>query len=126
MKVASLFSRGRDDQRGASGPISVTPWWRRDLLCCLEGQERMACSKVAPGGCHPHTPYISCPQLLVGWTATTYTVLWERSYGSHCTRKHTTTQPYSAVAPYPRWGRRGVLGISPESYRRFGPLLLRQ
>jgi len=47
MKVASLFSGGRDDQSGASGPTSVTPWRRRDRLCCLEGQERMACSKVS-------------------------------------------------------------------------------
>jgi len=47
LKVVSLFSRGRDDQIGASGTISVTPWRRRDLLCCLEGQDRMACSKVS-------------------------------------------------------------------------------
>ena len=47
IKEASLFSRGRDSQSGASGPISVTPWRRRDLLCCLEWQERMACSKVS-------------------------------------------------------------------------------
>jgi len=47
MKVASLFSTGRDDQSGASGPSSVTPWRRRDLLSCLEGQDRMACSKVS-------------------------------------------------------------------------------
>jgi len=68
----------------------------------------------APGGGHPHTPYISCAQLLVGWTGTTHTVLWERSYGSHFTRKHTTTRPYRAFTPYESWGRRGVLGISPE------------
>jgi len=80
----------------------------------------------APGGGHPHTPYISCEQVLVGWTATTHTVLWERSYGSHFTRKHTATQPYSAIAPYQRWGRRVVLGICSESYTRFRPLLLRQ
>ena len=47
MKVASLFSSGRDDQSGASGPTSVTPWRRRHLLCCLEGQERIACLKVS-------------------------------------------------------------------------------
>ena len=80
----------------------------------------------APGGCHPHTPYISCEQLLVSCTATTNTVLWERSYRSHFTRKHTTTQPYRAVAPYQPWGRRRVLGISPKSHGRFGPLLLRR
>ena len=38
MKVASLFSRGRDVQRRASGLTLVTPWRRRDLLCCLKGQ----------------------------------------------------------------------------------------
>jgi len=32
MKVASLFSSGRDDQSGASGPTSGTPWSRRALL----------------------------------------------------------------------------------------------
>ena len=47
MKVVSLLSRGRDVQSGASGPASVTPWRRRDLLCCLEGQDTMACSKVS-------------------------------------------------------------------------------
>jgi len=71
-------------------------------------------------------PLISGEQLVVCWTATTHTVLWEGSYGSHFTRKHTTTQPYRAVAPYQPWGRWGVVGISPEGYRRFGPLLLRQ
>jgi len=29
----------------------------------------------APGGGHPHNSYISCEQLLVGWTATTHMVL---------------------------------------------------
>jgi len=47
MKVASLFSSGRDEQRGASGPTSVTPWRRRDLLSCLKGQDRMPCSKAS-------------------------------------------------------------------------------
>jgi len=47
MWVASLFSNGRDDQSGAPGPTSETPWRRRDLLCCLERQARMACSKVS-------------------------------------------------------------------------------
>jgi len=70
-------------------------------------------------------PYIFCEQLLVGWPATTHTVLWEPSYGFQFTRKLTTTQAYSAVVPYKRWGHRGVLRISPASYRRFGPLLLR-
>ena len=47
LRVASLFSRGRDVPSGASGPMSVTPWRRRDLLCCLKGQDRMACSKLS-------------------------------------------------------------------------------
>jgi len=78
----------------------------------------------APGGGPPHTPYISSQQLLVGWTATTHPVFRLRSDESHFTRKLTTIQPYSAVAPYQRWGRRGVLGILLESYRRFEPALL--
>jgi len=77
------------------------------------------------GGGHPHTPYISCQQLLVGWTATVLTELWERSDEPHITRKHTTPQPYRAVAPYSRRGRRRVLGISPASHKRFKPLLRR-
>jgi len=47
MKVASLFSNGWDIQSRASWPTSVTPWRRRDLACCLEGQEKMACLKVS-------------------------------------------------------------------------------
>ena len=47
MWVASLFSNGRDDQSGAPGPTSETPWRGRNLLCCLEGQDRMVCSKVS-------------------------------------------------------------------------------
>ena len=47
MKVATLFSRGRDVQSRALGPTSVTPWKRRDLLCCLEGQDRKACSNIS-------------------------------------------------------------------------------
>jgi len=85
--------------------------------------------QVAPQEAVTLTPLIypaKKQQLLVGGTATTHTVLWGRSYGSYFTRKHTTIQPYRAVAPYQRWGRRGVLGITHESYRRFRPLLLRQ
>ena len=69
MKVASLFSRGREDQSGASGPTSVTPWRRRDLLCCLEGQERIACSKVS--GCEPQRgqEVSASGDLQVGWAA---------------------------------------------------------
>jgi len=47
LQVARVFSRGRDVQSGASGPTSVTPWRRRNLLRWLEGQDRMACSKVS-------------------------------------------------------------------------------
>ena len=47
MKVASLFRRGREVHSGVSSPISVMRWRRRDLTCCFEAQERMACSKVS-------------------------------------------------------------------------------
>ena len=47
MMEVSLLSSGRDDQSGALGPTSVTPWRRRDLLCCLDGQDRIACAKVS-------------------------------------------------------------------------------
>ena len=46
-KVGSLFSRRRDVEGGASGLTPVTPWRRRDLVCCCEGQDRMACWKVS-------------------------------------------------------------------------------
>jgi len=46
-KVGSLFSRRRDVESGASGLTRVTPWRRRDLVCCLEGQDRMGCWKVS-------------------------------------------------------------------------------
>jgi len=51
IKAASRFSREREDQSGASWPTSVRPWSRRDLAFCLQGQERMVCSKVS--GCKP-------------------------------------------------------------------------
>ena len=47
MKVASLFSRGRDDQSRASGRTSETAWRRRHLLCCLEGPDRTASLKIS-------------------------------------------------------------------------------
>ena len=47
MKAASRFSRRGEDPSGASWPTSVTPWRRRDLTSCLEGQDRIACSKVS-------------------------------------------------------------------------------
>ena len=69
MKVASRFSSGRDDQSGASGPISVTPWRRRDLLCCLEGQDRMVCSKVSGSKLHRGQEVSAAGDLQVGWAA---------------------------------------------------------
>ena len=69
MQVASLLSRGRDDQSGASGPTSVTPWRRRDLLCCLEGQERMACSKVSGSKPQRGQEVSASGDLQVGWAA---------------------------------------------------------
>jgi len=47
MKVASLLIRGREVKSGSSILTSVTQWRRCDLVPCLEGQERMACSKVS-------------------------------------------------------------------------------
>ena len=69
MKVASLFSRERDVQSGASGSTLLTPWRMRDLLCCLEGQERMACSNVS--GSKPQRGQEVCTSgdLQVGWAA---------------------------------------------------------
>jgi len=69
MKVASLLRRGRDDHSGASGPTSAMPWRRRALTCCLEGQERMACSKVS--GSRPQRGQEVSPSgdFHVGWAA---------------------------------------------------------
>jgi len=47
MKVASLLSSGREDQKGGSGPTLETPWSRRERAPCLEGHVRMACSNVS-------------------------------------------------------------------------------
>ena len=69
IKVASLLSRGRDDQSGASGPTSVTPWRRSDLLCCLEGQERMACWKVSGSKPQRGQELLASGDLQVGWAA---------------------------------------------------------
>jgi len=69
IKVASHFSSWRDDQSGASGPTSVTPWWRRDLLCCLEGQDRIACSKVSGSKPHQGQEVSAAGDLQVGWAA---------------------------------------------------------
>ena len=69
MKVVSLFSRGRDVQRGASGSTLVTPWRRRDLLCCLEGQESMACSKVSGSKPQRGQEVSVSGDLQVGWAA---------------------------------------------------------
>jgi len=69
MKVASLFSRGRDDQSGGSGRTSVTPWRRRDVRCCLEGQERIACSKVSGSKPQWGQEVSASGDLQVGWAA---------------------------------------------------------
>jgi len=69
MKVASLFSSWRNDQSGASGLIAVTPWRRRDLLCFLEGQERMACSKVSGSKPQRGQEVSASGDLQVGWAA---------------------------------------------------------
>jgi len=67
MKVASLFRSGRDDQSGASGPTSLTPWRRRDLLCCLEGQDRMACSMDSGSKPQRGHEVSASGDLQVGW-----------------------------------------------------------
>ena len=69
MKVASLFSSGRDDQSGASGPTSVTPWRRCDLLCYLEGQDRMACPKASGSKPQRGQEVLASGDLQVGWAA---------------------------------------------------------
>ena len=69
MKVASLFTKGRDVLSGASGPTSVTPWRRRDLVCCLEGQERMACWKVSGSKPQRGQEVSALGDLQVGWAA---------------------------------------------------------
>ena len=69
IKVASLFSSGRDVQSGASGSTLVTPWRRRDLLCCLEGQERIACSKVSGSKPQRGQEVSASGDLHVGWVA---------------------------------------------------------
>jgi len=69
IKVASLFSRGRDVQSGASGPTSVMLWRRRDLLCCLEGQDRMACSKIFGSKPQRRQEVSASGDLQVGWAA---------------------------------------------------------
>jgi len=69
IKEASLFSSGRDDQTGASGPISVTPWRRCDILYCLEGQDRMACSKLAGSKPQRGQEVSASGDLQVGWAA---------------------------------------------------------
>ena len=69
MKVATLFSRGRDVQIGASGPTSVMPWRRRDLLFCLEGRDRMACSKLSGSKPQLGQEVSASGDLHVGWAA---------------------------------------------------------
>ena len=69
MKVAGLFRSGRDDQSVASGPTSVTAWRRRDLLCCLQGQDRIACSKVSGSTPQRGQEVSGSGDLQVGWAA---------------------------------------------------------
>jgi len=69
MKVPSLFSRGRDVQSGASGLTLVTRWRRRNLLCCLEGQDRMACLKVSGSKPQWGQEVSASGDLQVGWAA---------------------------------------------------------
>jgi len=69
VKEASLCSRGRDVQRGASGPTSVTPWRRRDLGCCLEEHDRIACSKVSGSKPQRGQEVSASGDLQVGWAA---------------------------------------------------------
>jgi len=68
-KVASLVSRRRDVQSGASGLTPVTPWRRRDLVCCLEGEDRMACWKVSGSKPQWEQEVSASGDLQVGWTA---------------------------------------------------------
>ena len=47
MKFARQLMRGKEVQIGSWWPTPVTPWRRRDLACCVEGQEKIGCSKVS-------------------------------------------------------------------------------
>jgi len=67
MKVVSLLSSGRDDQSGASGPTSETRWRRRDLACCFEGHDRMACLKVSDSKPQRGQEVSVSGELQVGW-----------------------------------------------------------
>ena len=69
MKGASLFRRGRDVQSGASGPTSVTPWRRRNVQSCLEGQDRMACWNVSGSKLQREQEVSASGDLQVGWAA---------------------------------------------------------
>jgi len=69
MKEASLLSRGRDVQSGALGPTSVTPWRRRDLVYCLDGHDRIACSKVSGSKPQLGQAVSASGDLQVGWSA---------------------------------------------------------
>ena len=69
MKLASLLRKEREVQSGASGPTSVTPWRTRDLLCCLEGQDRMACLNVSGSKQQWGEEVSASGDLQVGWAA---------------------------------------------------------
>jgi len=69
MKLASLFGSGRDDQSGASGPTSVTPWRRRDLLCCLEARLGWRAQRISGSKPQRGQEVLASGDLLVGWAA---------------------------------------------------------
>jgi len=52
MKRARAANRAAENQTGASGPRSVTPWRWRVLAGSLVGQERMACLRVSGASWH--------------------------------------------------------------------------
>jgi len=67
MKVASLLRRGREVQRGASGPTLVMPWRRPERAPCLEGQNRMACSNVSGSSAQQGQEVSVSGDLHLGW-----------------------------------------------------------
>ena len=69
IKDASLLRRGREDQTGSPGPTPETPWRRRDLAPCLEGQERIACSKVSGSKPQRVQEVSASGDFQVGWAA---------------------------------------------------------
>jgi len=70
IKAASRLSRGREDECGASWPMSVTQWRRPVLTSSLEGQERIGCAKVSGTKPQPGKELSASGNLLVGWAPT--------------------------------------------------------